>query len=67
MADPKQESKKPEANKVEVSTKRVKSKVNMLAKDGCRMEVGKHCELSAQEYERLKADKRHAVTPFWEE
>ncbi len=45
----------------------VTSKVNMIAKDGTLMVVGKACTLSAAEHERLKNDKRHKETPFFKE
>lgn len=80
MADPKQEKEKAAAPKAEASEAkkaadapkvdsvgvRVKSKVNMLAKDGTRMVVGENCTLAQAEYERLKDDARHAAKPFFE-
>lgn len=37
---------------------KVKSRVNMLAKDGTHMVKGESCELSAVEHARLSKDKR---------
>ncbi len=62
-------SKKVEAEKkapVEEVRVSVKSRVNLLAKDGTRMVVGKMCSLSSAEYARLKDDKRHQENPFWD-
>jgi hypothetical protein len=39
----------------------------MRAKDGCKMVDGQHCDLSMQEYRRLKADRRHQKKPFFSE
>jgi hypothetical protein len=43
---------------------RVKSRVNMSCYDGTHLEIGKHADLSAAEYDRLKKDPRG---PFFEE
>lgn len=42
---------------------KVKSKVNMMCKDGTELVVGKHAELARHEHERLAKDKRG---PFYD-
>jgi hypothetical protein len=59
-------AKKAEAVKITKGGVAVKSKVNMLAKDGTQMVVGEKCVLSEAEHKRLSEDARHQKSPFFE-